>query len=125
MADLMIRLAYGWKRQGALDRAEELARHANALLEAVGEEHLLRMSTLRAWAIFEMDRGELAHAANLVEFEVALARRWYEEVPDSPQLLIRALRLKAVVFEKLGRTRDAEAAQAEAERLEEKGSEAP
>jgi hypothetical protein len=117
MADLMIRLAYGWKWQGALDRAEELARHANALLEAVGEEDLQRISALRAWTIFEMDRGELAHATELVDFQIALARRWHDEVRDPPKLLVDALMLKAMVLEKLGRYGDAELVRAEADRL--------
>jgi hypothetical protein len=120
MADLMIRLAYDWRQQGELERAEQLAHQANALLEAVGETRLQRISALRAWAVIEMERGQLQHAAELADRETEFARMWHEEVPGSPDLLIEALVLKASVLEKLGLASDAEQIRQEAKSLKSK-----
>jgi hypothetical protein len=120
MADLMIRLAYNWRQQGALDRANELAQQANVLLQAVGEDKLQRMSALRAWALVEMERGQLQHAAQLADLQTTLARRWYQTVPNSRAPLIEALELKGLIFEKLGLSNDAQTAREEAEKLKSK-----
>ena len=120
MADLMIRLAYNWRQQGELERAEQLAHQANALLEAVDETRLQRISALREWAVIEMERGELQHAAELADREADFARKFQDEVRGSPDLLIEALVLKASVLEKLGLFSDAARLRQEADDLKSK-----
>jgi len=75
MVNLMRNLADNWTRQGVFERAEPLYRHANAMLENVGDEGLAKLALLKAWTRMEIERGVLQRARELAAQHTALARK--------------------------------------------------
>lgn len=117
LADLMRRLAWNWRQQGSLERAEQLLRRASAILADADPNGMMRLSTLQAWALLEIDRGKLSHAREIAEQLTALARKEYHRAPMSSSSLVRALELESAVLAKLGFAGESRAALQEAEAL--------
>ena len=116
IAGLMRLLAANWKRQGDLNRAEQLYQGAYQLEENTpGEPALGRIAVLRDWADLKVQLGELQRAKELATLQTELARR--PNLPRPSSLLISSLEFQAAIFEKVGLLDEAGAARHEAAKL--------
>jgi hypothetical protein len=115
-ASVLLGVADAWRQRGVYERAGQLYRHANLLVERAGGGLLKRMKMVGALTMFELEYGQLVHAKQLADQYVELAREW-QRTASSQNKLIKGLELQATVLRRLGRETEAQAAQDEAKRL--------
>jgi hypothetical protein len=120
LAELARLLGLNWEKQGVLDRADELFRYADAVIEK-SDQHLDgRQAILRDWALLEVARGNTDHAKALAKLQTALQRQAYEHGKGDTSSLIGALKFEAKVLADLGLPKEAQSANDEAETLRSK-----
>jgi hypothetical protein len=120
LAELARLLGLNWQKQGVLDRADELFRYADALIEK-SDKHLLgREAILSDWALLEVARGNADHAKALAKLRTALERQAYEHGKSDALSLVAALKFEAKVLADLGLSKESQSANDEAEALRSK-----
>jgi hypothetical protein len=118
IAGLMRLLAASWKRQGDLNRADQLYQAAYRLEEKTPDQlELGKIAVLRDWANLKVQLGELQRARELAALQTELARRDQQAGRASSSLLISSLKFQATIFERVGSVDEASAARQEAARL--------
>jgi hypothetical protein len=120
LAELARLLGVNWEDQGVLDRADELFRFADAVIEKTDQHLSGRQAILSDWALLEVARGNTDHAKALAKLQTALARQAYEHGSGVVGQLIGALKFEAKVLADLGLSKEAQSANDEAEALRSK-----
>lgn len=116
---LLFEVAGDWRERGVEPRAEQLYQLAATLLQDASDEGMARLKVLGGWAVFEMERGNLHRANELMDAYLALERKRHDSGRRSTTKLVRALELKSKILEQLGHFDEAAAARKEADTLRE------
>lgn len=117
LSGFMNNLAQGWRRRGENERARDLFRGAASLQDRAGPEFSLRDLVLANWATLEFQEGNLGVAASLASRWVDASRYEYRRWPTARLALIRALRTRAQILDRLGDKVRSQAAATEADEL--------
>jgi hypothetical protein len=120
-ADLMRGVAWNWKVQGDLVRADQLYRQAYAIYDLAPDDRLGKEALLQEWAELKLAAGESDQAINLAKLRTTLARKHASDDASfddhASTTLIAALNFQAYVLDKAGLADQARTAKQEADQL--------
>jgi hypothetical protein len=120
LGGLMELVADNWKRQGVLERADQLYGQSYLLMQRTWPYNWATIWVLQDWAMLKLDLGQSERAKELASLQAALAREAYEESATAKRILAEALTLQANVLEKIGLANESQVVRAEAEALGDK-----